>query len=330
MGSDIINLIKKNNIDMVLDALKRCRTATKPYLAEQTGISLVTVNSLIKDLLKSGEVLEDVVIQPQLGRPTATYKYNAEHKLGLLIFMHEVKGEDIANFVIINLYGEKIEETKKVLGNISKQSFDTSIQEILDRHHNIEVIGFGLPGVEVNGKLKVSDYVCLLDVEFTAYIQEKFNRTVFIENDINAATIGYCCKDTEINNECVIGLYFPSKYPPGAGICRKGELVKGKDGLAGEIRYLPLDIDWNDFNYQEDKINHVILAVIRIFMCLYNPEKIVIYKEKNEFNYINELERTCMSNIEKILIPEVIISNTLNTDFEKGMICLALGQLVKK
>lgn len=314
-------------MDLIRDELKRVRTATKPLLAELTGISLVTVNSLIKDLVVSGEVLEDTVVQPQLGRPAVSYKYNSEYKLVLLIFMHEIEREDIANFIICNLYGEKIAVYKKTLNKITKESFNPTIEEILLNYTNIEVIGFGLPVVEIKGRLSISDYDDLLNIEFRSYIEDKFQKLVFIENDINAATFGFCCSNAIKKNECVVGLYFPQKYAPGAGIYRNGELVKGRDGLAGEIRYLPLNIDWEHFYYKEDTINQLIIKVIKIFMCLYNPEKIVIYRENNDYNFESKIEEICPSNIEKILIPEIIISDKLNADFENGMVHLALDQL---
>lgn len=327
MNTKTMNLIKKKNIDLLRDEMKRIKTATKPQLAELTGISLVTVNSLIKNLVESKEVLEDTVVQPQLGRPAVTYKYNAEYKLALLIFTHEIDGEDIANFIVINLYGEKIAVYKKFLGEISIESFDSSIEEILLIYDNIEVIGFGLPAQEVNGRLSVSDYDNLRNVEFCSYIQVRFNKPVFIENDINAATVGYCCTNVQTKDECIIGLYFPSKYAPGAGIYRNGELIKGRDGLAGEIKYLPLNIDWEHFDYLEATVNQIVLKVIRIFMCLYNPDKIVIYKENVRYDFTSELEKICISSVEKILLPSIVISNNLNSDFENGMICLALEKL---
>lgn len=330
MDTKITNLIKKKNLKLVRYEMKKVRNATKPELAERTGISLVTVNSLVKDLLKSGEVLEDAMVKPKLGRPAVTYKYNSEYQLGLVILMHEMGKKDIAYFSVCNLYGEKIARSEKLLGTITKESFDSTIDKLLLRYPAIQVIGFGLPVQEVNERLSISDYNGLLDVEFRSYIEEKYRLPVFIENDINAAVIGHCYLNNRLSNECVIGLYFPSKYEPGAGIYRNGELIKGRNGLAGEIKYLPLDIDYKQFGSKENVINHFALKVIKIFMCLYNPEKIIIYKEKNSYDFANKIETLCLSRIEKMLIPEIKVSNEINRDFENGMICLALEQLDNK
>lgn len=327
LDTNTTNLIKIKNMDLIRKELKRVKVATKPQLAEITGISLVTVNSLIKDLVLSGEVLEDTIVQPQLGRPAISYRYNSEYKLALLIFIHEIGRQDIANFLICNLYGDKMAVFKKSFNMITKDSFDSTIEEILSSYTNIEIIGFGLPAVEIKGKLSVSDYDALLNVDFRAYIENKFQRPVFIENDINAATFGYCCSKISNKDICVIGLYFPYKYAPGAGIYRNGELIKGRDGLAGDIRYLPFDIDWEQFDFDEDTINQLITKVIKIFMCLYNPDKIMLYRENNSYNFASNVEKNCMTDIEKVLIPEIIYSDSLNSDFENGMIHLALEQL---
>jgi hypothetical protein len=321
------NIIKETNLNSIRNEMKKVRMATKPQIAELTRISLVTVGVLMKELVETGEVVEDSVIQPQLGRPATMYKYNEEYNLALVIYMHEKKKKDIANFAICNLYGDIIKSLNKEMECITLESFDLTISTLLSQYPNIKTIGFGVPGVEVDGRLILSDYVGFQDIKLSCYIENKFKKSVFVENDVNAAIAGYCYTHLEQKDKCVIGLYFPSKYAPGAGIYINGRLVKGCKGLAGEIKFLPLGIDWDTFDHEVDKVDDIIVKVMKTFMCLYNPDAIILYQENTECDYVTKLQKLCTTNMEKMMIPEIIVTDELNTDFEKGMICLALKRL---
>lgn len=56
------NLIKEINLNNVRQAMKRVETATKPQLAALTKLSVVTVNSLVKELHDLGEIFEDETV----------------------------------------------------------------------------------------------------------------------------------------------------------------------------------------------------------------------------------------------------------------------------
>lgn len=321
------NIIKETNLNIIRNEMKKAKMATKPQLAELTKISLVTVNALMKELIETSEVIEDSVIQPQLGRPATLYKYNAEYSLALVIYMYEKNKMDVVNFSVCNLYGEVINTLHNEIESITLEKIDLIISNLLNQYPNIKTIGFGVPGVEVDDQLIISDYAVFQDTKLSCYIENKFKKPVFVENDVNAAVVGYCYNHLEQKDKCVIGLYFPSKYAPGAGIYINGRLVKGCKGLAGEIKFLPLGINWDTFDHEIEKVNDVIVKVMKTFMCLYNPDTIVLYQEKSECDYLSKLHDICATSMEKMMIPEIIVSDKLNNDFENGMICLALERL---
>ncbi|MGP3785842.1 hypothetical protein [Paenibacillus sp. 1A_MP2] len=55
-------LMKEININHVRQVMKRVETATKPQLASLTKLSVVTVNSLVKELCDLGELFEDETV----------------------------------------------------------------------------------------------------------------------------------------------------------------------------------------------------------------------------------------------------------------------------
>lgn len=321
------NLVKEINLNKVREILKKERTATKPQLAELTGLSVVTINSLVKVLLESGEITQDVIVSSNGGRPAASYKFNAEFNLILSIYMHEYNTKDTVFIRVVNLLGEIIEKKQDTISRVNKNSFNVYIEKMLLKYPQIKVICFGMPGEQVDGAMLISDYKELENEYFIKYISDKFNINVIFENDINAAVEGYCYSNKVSKEKSVIGIYFPSKYPPGAGIYINGEIYKGRNGLAGEFKYLPMGIDWDTFSYSEDDMKELIIKSVLSFNCMYNPDFIILYGECIKEEIINEIKERCISEVEKAMIPDIIISKELNKDFEIGIGQIALKNL---
>ncbi|NLZ33823.1 MAG: ROK family protein [Clostridiales bacterium] len=327
MGKNI-NLIKAGNLNILRRVLKEKRVATKPQLSELTGLSVVTINSLVNYLLENREIIEGEMLPSGGGRPAVSYKFNSEYKLALIIYMNEYNGENTAYIAVVNLYGEIIEKYEKVIREIDIYSFDNIIEDMTIKYPNIGIISFGMPVVEVNGRLLISDYKELENTFFTSYIKEKFNIPVLIENDINLAIAGYCFSNNISTKKTAIGIYFPNNYPPGAGIYINGKIHKGRNGLAGEIKYLPHNkIYWESFDYNLNKIREIIAKTILSFNCMYNPDLIVVYNDKIDETIIEEVTNNCNSEIERVMIPEIIISKEIDKDFEIGIKHITLKEL---
>lgn len=318
------NIIKGINLNKVRSALKDAGTATKPQLAEITGLSVVTVNSLVNTLLDTGELHTDTILNSDGGRPAASFRYNSKFRLALTIFMHEYKGQDTAFYCVTDLRGGVIERIEQNLSNVSIDSFDSIIEHLISKYPQIKAICFGIPGEEVNQRLVISDYEELKEQSLSGHIYEKFHLPAHIENDINAAVIGYCRQNNIPSNKCVIGLYFPGKYPPGAGIHLNGDIYKGRNGLAGEIKYLPFGIDWESFDYNPADMENIKIKTIQAFQCMFNPDTIVLYGEKSADSIAWIIHEKSLSAAEKIMLPEIITSTDLNTDFEAGIRQIAL------
>ena len=89
MSASTPNLIKQVNLQCVRSALLELKSATKPQLAEYTSLSVITINALIRYLKETGEVLEDSMTHPGLGRPAMSYKLNEEFCMALIIYTFE-------------------------------------------------------------------------------------------------------------------------------------------------------------------------------------------------------------------------------------------------
>lgn len=323
-----VNPIKEENLKLLKRIIRQEQSATKSRLAELSGLSVVTVQSLTSTLLASGEIEKDSVVQPQLGRPAVSYRFNQTAKLALVIYMCEKNTKDTATFLVCDLYGAYLERKEESFVKISLDSFNTVIESLIAGYPNIKIIAFGMPVEEIGGRIVVSDYESLLNINFASYIQDKFGVDVFIENDINAAAYGYSKRNLLMENTSAVGIYMPAKYPPGAGICQNGEIKKGRNGLAGEIKYLPFDINWETFAYDPEAIEDFLIKAVKVFMCIYNPDRIVLFCELISKDFAAKLKNSCLSNIEGIMLPDIDVKTDLREDFEAGMISLALNRIL--
>lgn len=313
------NLIKQNNLKKVKAIFKKERILTKAKLAELSNLSVVTVNSLIKTLVETKEVIEDNIIQPELGRPCATYRFNEEYQLVLIVSMNEVNNSDTFFYSVCNLYGVSIFNIEETPKKITSEYFIENISMILSKYPAIKSIGFSIPGVEYNDKVIICDYSDL-DKNFPSIIKNKFNVEIFFENDINMALFSYC-KNHNLDN--AVGIYMPSKYPPGSAIYYDNKIIKGFCNLAGEIMNLPPKIDWETFSYSKQDVEEFLIRVIQTYICVYNPQSVIIYSEIENLDLKVEFD----SEIEKQIAPEIIIKDNLNQDSLNGMVINALSKL---
>ncbi|MGL5902974.1 MAG: ROK family protein, partial [Cetobacterium sp.] len=258
-----------------------------------------------------------------------SFRFNSEFSLALFIYIHEENGIDTAFINVSNLYGEVIEKIKVQIKEFKLESFDLLIEKMILKYSTIKVIAFGIPGVELNGKLIV-DYDGLNNQPLTNHIRKKFSLPVIFENDINAVVYGYSYLKEVRDDECIVGIYFPDKYPPGAGVYFNGKIYRGRNGLVGEINNLPLGIDWDKFDFNKGDMNDIIIKIILSFNCMYNPNTIVLYGRDIEESIREKIIERCNSEIQRAMIPEIIISKEINSDFEVGIKQIALKYLEPK
>ncbi|MBO5208562.1 MAG: ROK family protein [Lachnospiraceae bacterium] len=322
------NLIKDENLKLLRDVLRKEKEATKSQLAEKTGLSVVTIQSLMKILLEQGEAVEGEIVQPKLGRPAATYRFNECVRLALVIYMYEKDRIDTAVCQVCDLYGNCIEKIEESLPEVTKESYDVMVKAMITKYPAIQIIALGLPVVAREGVILASDYPKLLEVDLGGYLQERFARQVIIVNDINAAVFGYAASTEENRIGCTAGIYMPTKYPPGAGICLDGKVQSGRNGLIGEIKMLPPYIDWENFSYEKEAVENFLLEAMRALFCFYNPDRLVVYSEIMDEGLLRKLEENCNNPIEKMLIPAIEIKQGLKDDFAAGMIQLALQKIL--
>ena len=320
--------MKEINKNILRQILKTRKKATKPELSDLSKLSVVTVNSLISEMVSSGEVTEGEEVPSNGGRPSRQYIYNGDYSKAIIIFGHQENNKDLFTMLILNSFGECLNRKREYLVNIITDSFDSWIEEALQSYDNIRSIIFGLPGAEENGVIYTHDYPGIVDDKFLPYYREKYGLTVIYENDINATTYGFYARQNIDSEQTVVGLYYPRIYAPGAGLIIKEEIYKGCKNFAGEVGWIPLSPAWNEVNYENpEEVARMLSQIVVIYSCMLAPESIVFYGDFMTEEILEGLLLRAKQNLKGNYLPTVEFVKDIENDFEQGMIQIALNEL---
>lgn len=323
-------LIKKINLDLVRNQLLSLRAATKQQLAKQTGLSLMTVNSMIAEMTASGEVVEGNIIPSNGGRPSAEFRYNGEFSHAVIFFAYQKGNRNFICMHVINMFGNCVYAEEKYMDTVLCDSFDEMIEHAFASVTKIAIIGFGLPGEEDKGIVTINDYSQLIGEGFIKRCREKYKVPVLFVNDVNASVLGYYKKNYKYQplTGALAGLYFPRLYYPGMGLVIGGKLHCGKQSFAGELGHLPLGIEWNHLDYENkpavyDAVSHL----LSIVSCTVAPEKMVLYGD-----FFSDGDAACIKKrTEELLRGDFTVNLAIESDpgndYEYGLTALILDNL---
>ncbi|MFD2331015.1 ROK family protein [Cohnella sp. GCM10020058] len=215
---------------------------TKVELSGMLGISFPTISKFLSDMEGEGELVAAGLDESSGGRRAQRYAYNPEHMLGLALFLE--KNE--SHYSIFNCLGEVKEEgTTSSLLEGDAEILSAYIAQILARHPRIRALAVGVPGSVNNGKIIfIPSYETYHDFDLKGFLEARFAIPVIVENDMNAAVLGFNEKKSEHVNPSIVYLYF-GQNGPGAGILVNGDIVRGSTFFAGEVSFLPQYEDRN-------------------------------------------------------------------------------------
>lgn len=320
-------LMKELNKRQLRRVLRQCGEATKPELADRTGLSVVTINSLLEDFLKTGEAVQSGMAPSGEGRPSALYQYRPDYRYAVLLYGHQSEGRNLMHLAVVNLTGECVWRKEEYFDEIRVESFESVLDDVIGRFPETGLLAFGLPGEVVNDVVTIHDYQALIGPDFMAHYKERYHLPVIFENDINAMTYG-ACRDDEMERATVAGIYLPRIYPPGAGLVIQGKIYYGTSHCAGELAGLPVPVSWDSLDYGSAE---EVLENLKLLTAVYGfttaPETLIYY---GDF-FTEELQEQLRTYSERLLEGKfhmnLVFEENLEHDYEEGMKRLALEAL---
>ena len=326
MGADA-KLMKELNKRQLRRILRQCKEATKPELADRTGLSVVTINSLLEDLLKTGEVVQSGLAPSGGGRPSTRYQYRPDYRYAVLLYGHQSEGRNLMHLAVVNLMGECVWRKEEYFDEILVERFEAVLDDVIGRFPEIGLLAFGLPGEVVDDVVTIHDYQALVGPEFMAHYKERYHLPVVFENDINAMTYG-ACREGDVEKATVAGIYLPRIYPPGAGLVIQGKIYYGTSHCAGELAGLPVPVSWDSLDYgRENDVLENLKLLTAVYGFTVAPETLIFYGDFFTEELQEQLRAYSGRLLEGKFHMDLIFAENLERDYEEGMKRLALEAL---
>lgn len=321
------NDIRNRNLTSVRAVFEHDYILVASQIAKETGLSVVTVNAILDEMCKNGEVARQGQINPGNGRPSALYRYHRQYSCGLVLFAYNSGDTIVVQSLVVNHFGEELKSATGHFSELREEHILSAIEECMTEFPQIGRLLFGLPGIERHGVVTSGDFASFIDDTFLKRIKESYQLDIAFINDINAAVYGHN-RGSEKPYENEVGIFFPIRFPPGAGMILQGQLYLGNTGSAGEIGNLSTGILWSElFRYNEEEIAAQIYPILLSVVCVLNPGGIVLYGEYLTAGILELILNELYSALPADTLPEILLLDTFETDFRNGLIALIKDKL---
>lgn len=319
---------KQHNTALVYRALREAGSATAQALAGLTGLSVMTVGSILGQLVADGRALKGLLLPSGGGRPSQSYEFNTAHAHVAVVCARARERHVVVDVRVADLLGQCQWERSYLLDDIRVDSFVPLVEEALRLFPTIGALGFSMPGTEHDARLgmSASDFSALAGTRFSEFYRSWFHLPVSFENDANAAALGWVARHPQVNS--LVYLYFPDAFPPGLGFYLNGALWRGRQSAAGEVGRLPLGVDWPSLPAASPEAQCEALARMAAVACAaVDPEVAVLSADFLAPEHLELVARRCADYL--ILPPRLELSRHFPQDFSSGVIRSALALLEK-
>lgn len=331
-------VIKQVILKNIRSTLLDLGNATKGELSQKLNLSFPTISKFLSQMEKEGEILVVGLDDSSGGRRAKRYIYNPEYMFGLAIFLE--KKETV--YTVFNCMGE-VKELGREPALLSKDSMLALIDcitSIMADYPKISSLAIGIPGVVDNGRIiYLPEYEQFQDLDLKKVCEDHFSIPVVVENDMNAAVLGYHDNQGVEDKQSLVYLY-SGQNGPGAGIIVNGAIVRGRTFFSGEISFVP---QYNNRNFgeaikSESKENITIReenqidAVSRLvasFVAILNPDIMIFCKDEVEEGVLEKIAIESSCYVPSQHLPKFTTSDW-KQDYVHGLQRLALDLMLDK
>lgn len=323
------SIVKNINECIIRKALRDSDVFTKTKIARDTGLSFPTVSRILDEMAQEGEIISNGVDSTTGGRHAHSYSINPEYAYVLCMYY---LGSSL-HTLMINAVGNVVEKEKI---QVEKERFIELVDDVVERkrkQYPVRAISAGLPWGISNGIILFGAKPYHLEnYNLQAHLEEKFGISARVENDMNVVVTGCHQRMFAGVGDSIACVNFGNRGC-GCGLYLDGQLIRGVNGFAGELRYLPMNHETNlDYEYDHGFMSQdAVTRIAQTVSCLcatVDPAYIVFYKNPVVENIIPQVREACRRFLPDEVIPKLILTDTYREDFERGLIQFGNDQLL--
>ena len=237
-------LARDINRDIVFEVVRANQPVSRANIARLTGLQASTVSSIVDQLISERWVRESGISRSQThGRPPTMVTLNDSLAV-LAVDIHPRR----ATLAGVDLNGGLLSQAQIAVTSSPRKTAANIVQTALRMkkdlpRHVIEGIGIALPGRvdPKTGRLRFAPNLGWNNFDIKRAVEQGTGMIVEMDNEANACLLAekWFGHMDGVRNAVLVTI----SEGIGAAILSNGELIYGKNNMAGELGHVPLDVN---------------------------------------------------------------------------------------
>lgn len=328
-------LLKQANLTLIRKAVKNQGTATRAQIAQETGISVTTVRSLLAEMMRSGEIESAGCGASSGGRKAERYRLRPDRYHGAAFCI----ADGGVHCLVVNVCGEIVRSAPLAVQDGNFEAAITAFLDGLVGELDIRAIGVGVPGIVEGGGYWRQDVRSgeLVKAELGSALARRYGLPVILENDLNATAIGFGrCYGHEFPEEDpadanMVYLYF-ERGCVSAGLIAGGQVVRGHRNFAGELGLVPLAGEKNldgclDEAADGGRYTDLVIQALAWLCGILNPQYIALGGPAFHREFLGPIGDGLTALLPTQMCAELLYAPDMQHDYHEGMAYLTAGKM---
>ena len=232
---------REHNRDVILELIRSRQPVARADLSRLSGLQPSTISSIVEQLLEERWIVEGATARRPRGRRPTMISLNSE----LVTIVADVRPKQ-AFLAVVDFNGRFLAQMTVPIASDPEHSvgrLGDAMQSLMDQHPGkcFEGVGISLPGrvQPETQRLILAPNLRWSDTNMRDTLQERLHLQVEMDNAANALLLSelWFGRMDGVRNAVLVSL----SEGLGAAVLANGQILLGKDGLAGEFGHIPID-----------------------------------------------------------------------------------------
>lgn len=244
MVNQRINNIRELNKRRVLEYVISHQPTSRVAISQAIKLTKATVSAIVSQLIEESYLLESQLFESTGGRkPTMIIINKCSYHIVAINY-----SRGTINGALVNLMGEIL--VQKIVKTIDEKNFDKTLEQTYSLIDSLlkklsDVRTFHGISISIDGSVNQDSTIKLAhakkwkNINLNQYMEDRYKVKSYTNNEANLAALGENCFFRQKENMAVISMH----TGVGMGIISKFDLIKGYNGLAGEIGHTIVNVN---------------------------------------------------------------------------------------